>query len=103
MSTQAVPHAVCPFEQAQAPAVQVCVEPHAFMHAPQFCASVCVLTQAVPHKLPLAHAHLPAVQVCPAPQALPQAPQFCAEVLVSRQAPPQEVSPDAHGAAHLPA
>jgi hypothetical protein len=103
VSTQAVPHAVSPPAQAHAPAVQACIAPHAFMQAPQFCASVCVSTQELPQSVPAAHAHLPATQLWPAPHTLPQLPQFCAELVVSRQVPPQELCPAGHGAAHLPA
>ena len=54
--------------------------------APQFCGSLCSLTQEVPHFVaPPLHvsAHAPAVQTWPAAHTLPQAPQLSKSVCVS--------------------
>ena len=84
---------------AHTPAAHVCIAPHAFAQAPQFCASVCTSTQLVPQSVPpFGQAHLPATHVWSASHALPQPPQFAADVLVSTHAPPHEVRPLAQGA-----
>jgi hypothetical protein len=69
---------------------------------PQFCGSVAVLLQLVPHSvLPVGQVHAPPEQESPAPHGLPQPPQFAGSVFVSTQRPPHRVPPPAH--AHWPA
>ena len=76
-----------PVPPEHAPAVQVCPLAHATPHAPQFEASVCVLTQVDPQRVRgevqvVVEVHVPAVQVCPLAHTLPHAPQFEASVCV---------------------
>jgi hypothetical protein len=75
------------------PPLQVVPQP------PQLAASVLVLTQLVPHSVPVLHWHLPAAHDCPLPQLLPQAPQLAALVCVSVQVLLHTVCPAAQAQA----
>jgi hypothetical protein len=92
----------------QTPAVQVPPVPQTLPHPPQFAASVCVFTHAVPQSVEVGAVqvmpHVPDVQVgVPVPavgpgQTVPQAPQLVALVVVSVQVPAQFVlAPGAAG------
>jgi hypothetical protein len=75
-----------------------------FPQAPQFCGSVCVLTQLAPHCV-AAPAHpvveqAPSWQTAPGPHFVPQAPQWLGSIAVSTQAVPQSFWPGGH--AQLP-
>jgi hypothetical protein len=61
------------------PELQVWPLGQAWLHEPQFCASVCVFTQAVPHNRfgdTQGVTHWPLVQFWPDEQTVPQAPQL---------------------------
>jgi hypothetical protein len=76
----------------QRPAEQLCPAVQAVPQAPQFMASVCVFTHAVPQSIwPAAQAQRPAVQVCPVRQTVPHAPQLLLSVCVLMQALPHAV------------
>ena len=73
-------------------------------HAPQWSASVAVVTHAPPQAVCDAGHwswHLPVAHTSPRAQAFEHIPQFATSVFVSTQRSPQRVVPDGH--AHAPA
>jgi len=91
---------LCPIGHAprtHAPAEHTKPTPHALPQLPQLLASLCVLTQLVPHVVrPLMHAHALLTQDEPAAQVRMHAPQLPLLVRVSTHVPPQLVCPAGH-------
>ena len=98
--TQVEPHLVCPDGQGTAthpPFTQLSPVGQSLPQAPQFLASVLVLTHAPLQAVrPLKQAHLPLIQAPPVRQAVRHPPQFLASFWVLVQFPLQLVSPGLH-------
>jgi hypothetical protein len=103
VSTQAVPHPVCPAaqEDVQAPLLHTWFAWHVVAQLPQWLASD--TTHEPPHSSsPAWHPHWPAWHVRPFVQGMPQAPQFAGSVVVSTHSCPQCDCPAEHGFAGVP-
>ena len=76
--------------------------PHVWPHAPQFCKSLAVSTQAPWHEVPRRHTQAPSLQVAPFLHTTPHAPQFVESEGNGTHAPAHGVSPAAQEVEHDP-